>query len=146
MQIFNNWSPYMVRDLENTVWVGLEYFCNDGDELWNMDDKEFINFAVNELVKIGIIDPVDVIDRCLVRVPKAYPAYLGTYDCFDEIKDYVSSFENLFLVGRNGMHRYNNMDHSMLTAMIAVDNIVNGVKTKENIWAVNTEESHHEER
>ncbi|HZK70336.1 MAG TPA: hypothetical protein VFD03_02305, partial [Clostridia bacterium] len=147
LQIFNNWSPYLVKDLEGTVWMGLEYFCTEGDELWNMKDEDFIKFATDEIVKIDIIDSTDVVlDGCLVRVPKAYPAYFGEYDNFDYIKNFVDGYDNLFLIGRNGMHRYNNMDHSMLTAMTAVENIIENIKSKDNIWNVNTEEDYHEEK
>ena len=145
LQIFNNWSPYMVAD-PNTVWLGLEYFCQEGDELWRQSDEDFTAFAVGELGHIGVIDPADVLDAKVVRIEKTYPAYFGTYDEFDGIKAFVSGIENLFLIGRNGMHKYNNTDHSMLTAMTAVDNIVAGIPTKNNIWAVNTEEEYHEEK
>lgn len=145
LQVFNNWSPYLVKDADN-VWLGLEYFCNEGDELWNMGNENFAEFATNELAKIGIIDKSEVIDSVVIRMPKAYPAYFGAYDQFDTVKDFVDIFENLFLVGRNGMHRYNNMDHSMLSAMSAVDNIKNGITAKDDIWNVNTEEEYHEDR
>ena len=143
MQIFNNWSPYMVKDFENTVWLGLEYICAVDDELWRMRDSKVMDFAVSELVKMGMINEVDVLSKTIVRVPKAYPAYFGTYNKMDKIIDYFDSIENLFLIGRNGMHRYNNMDHSMLTAMVAVDNIVSGRRDKSNIWKVNTENNYH---
>ncbi|HBG28773.1 MAG: hypothetical protein A2Y10_07075 [Planctomycetes bacterium GWF2_41_51] len=143
LQIFNNWSPYMVAD-ENNVWLGLEYFCNEGDELWNMSDEQFGRFAISELEKIGIIDSADVLDNVVIRVPKTYPAYFGSYDRFDVVRNYTDKISNLFLVGRNGMHRYNNQDHSMLTAMTAVENIVKGVESKDNIWQVNAEEDYHE--
>ncbi|HWF11867.1 MAG TPA: NAD(P)/FAD-dependent oxidoreductase [Bryobacteraceae bacterium] len=145
MQIFNNWSPYLVGDPAN-VWLGLEYFCNDTDDLWKMPDTAMIEFAKEEMAKIGIIDPADVLDACVIRVPKTYPAYFGTYDRFDEVRDYVSKFDNLFLVGRNGMHKYNNQDHSMLTAMTAVDNIIEGRTDMSNIWALNTEMEYHESK
>jgi protoporphyrinogen oxidase len=145
LQIFNNWSPYLVAD-PNTVWLGMEYFCNEGDELWSMSDEDFFRFAVDELARIHIINKEDVIDGTVVRVKKTYPAYFGTYDQFDKIRDYVEKFDNLYLLGRNGMHRYNNADHSMLTAMTAVDNIVNDRVDKTNIWAVNTESDYHEEK
>jgi len=145
LQIFNNWSPYLVADPEK-VWLGLEYFCSEGDELWTMPDREFIRFAIGELASIGIIDAADVLDATLLRMPKAYPAYFGTYGQFQTIRDYTDGFRNLFLVGRNGMHRYNNADHSMLTAMTAVENIVEGRTDKENIWQVNAEYEYHEER
>jgi protoporphyrinogen oxidase len=145
LQIFNNWSPYMVKD-PNHVWIGLEYFCNVGDSLWSKPDAEFMKFAIDELAQIGIINKADVIDSTLLREEKTYPAYFGTYDRFDEVKNYLNQFENLYLVGRNGMHKYNNSDHSMLTAMTAVDNIIEGVKTKDNIWVINTEQEYHEKK
>jgi protoporphyrinogen oxidase len=143
LQIFNNWSPYMVAD-DSFVWLGLEYFCNVGDELWNMPDNKFREFAAAELEKIGIINIKDVLDSVVIRVEKTYPAYFGSYGRFDVIRNYTDSLDNLFLIGRNGMHRYNNQDHSMLTAMTAVENIVNGIATKDNIWQVNSEEEYHE--
>ncbi|MBP7821762.1 MAG: NAD(P)/FAD-dependent oxidoreductase [Saprospiraceae bacterium] len=145
LQIFNNWSPYMVSS-EDKVWLGLEYFCDEGDELWSKKDEDFKAMAIQELEKIGMIDSKDVLDGCIIRVKKAYPAYFGTYQQFDVIKDYIDSIQNLFLIGRNGMHKYNNQDHSMLTAMTAVDNIVNNIDGKENIWNINTEEEYHEEK
>jgi len=146
LQIFNNWSPYLVKDVDNTIWMGLEYFCTEGDELWNKSDLDFIKFAIDELTKIDIIEKNQVLDSTIVRVKKAYPAYFGSYKNFGSIKDFTDSFENLFLIGRNGMHKYNNQDHSMLTAMTAVKNIANNIKTKDNIWAVNTEQDYHESK
>jgi protoporphyrinogen oxidase len=145
MQIFNNWSPYLVADPDN-VWIGLEYFCYETDDLWKLPDSEMIDLAKAEMEKIGIIDRAEVLDACVIRVPKTYPAYFGAYERFDEVKTYISRFDNLFLVGRNGMHKYNNQDHSMLTAMTAVDNIVAGRIDKENIWALNTEMEYHESK
>jgi protoporphyrinogen oxidase len=146
LQIFNNWSPYLVDDFENTVWIGLEYFCLEGDKFWNMQDEHFMDFAADELEKICIIKKENILDRCLVRVKKAYPAYFGTYKQFDVIKKFTDKYKNLFLVGRNGMHRYNNMDHSMLAAITAVDNIIKGIESKDNIWQVNTDADYHEEK
>ncbi len=143
IQVFNNWSPYMVKD-PATPWVGLEYFCNEGDSLWSRSDRDLAAMAAEEMVKIGFIARQDVLDSTVIRMPKAYPAYMGTYAELDTVRRYTDRFENLFLVGRNGMHRYNNMDHSMLSAMVAVDNILEGVESKDNIWAVNTEGEHHE--
>jgi protoporphyrinogen oxidase len=145
MQIFNNWSPYMVGDLER-VWIGLEYFCNDTDELWRKSDRDMIALALHELEKMGIATSADYLDATVIRMEKTYPAYFGTYDRFHVIRDFVDRYHNLFLVGRNGMHKYNNQDHSMLTAMTAVDNIVEGRRDKANIWAVNTEMDYHESR
>jgi protoporphyrinogen oxidase len=145
LQLFQNWSPYMVNDLDQ-VWLGLEYFCNRGDELWSMTDEEFLRFAAKELHSIDIIDEQDVLDGTVVRVEKTYPAYFGTYDEFSIVRDYTDGIDGLYLIGRNGMHRYNNADHSMLTAMTAVDNIVAQRKDKKNIWDVNTEQEYHEEK
>ena len=145
LQVFNNWSPYMVEDLENTVFVGLEYFCNEGDEMWNMSDEDFIKFAISELVKIDIIDEKDVLDSVRINVKKAYPAYFGVYSRFDEVRESLDKIDNLYCVGRNGQHRYNNMDHSMLTAMEAVD-AIQGKSDKSAVWNVNTEEEYHEEK
>ena len=145
LQIFNNWSPYMVSEREN-VWIGLEYFCQEGDELWSKPDQNFIQFAIDELVQIDVISKEDVLDATILRVPKTYPAYFGTYNRFDELRSFTDSIQNLFMVGRNGMHRYNNADHSMLTAMVAVENIRHGIKTKKNLWDVNTEQEYHESK
>ena len=145
LQIFNNWSPYMVKD-KNTAWLGLEYFCNEGDDLWCMDNQSFIRFAIDELDKIGIIEKNKVIDGTMIRMPKTYPAYFGTYDHFHEIRKFTDAIPNLFLIGRNGMHKYNNQDHSMLTAMAAVENIISGRTDKDNLWKVNTEQEYHEEK
>jgi protoporphyrinogen oxidase len=145
LQIFNNWSPYMVADSTKT-WIGLEYFCYDTDDFWKMSDAEVMKFAIAEVEKIGILKSEDVLDGHVVRVPKTYPAYFGTYDRFDLIRNFMDGFQNLFLVGRNGMHKYNNQDHSMLTAKAAVDSILAGTKDKTNIWEVNTEQEYHEEK
>lgn len=145
-QIFNNWSPYMVENPEKTVWIGLEYTCLENDSYWNMNDSEFINFAIDELVKIGVIDKSDVIDFHRERVKKAYPAYFDTYSRIDDLIKYLNQFENLYCIGRNGQHRYNNMDHSMITAIEAVYNIQNNINDKTNIWNVNTEKSYNEEK
>jgi protoporphyrinogen oxidase len=145
LQVFNNWSPYMVKD-ENTVWLGLEYFCTVGDTLWQKPHEEFTQFAIAELQSIGIINSIDVIDSTCIKMEKTYPAYFGTYNEFDKVKDYLNNFKNLFCVGRNGMHKYNNSDHSMLTAMTAVDNIIANKIDKENIWQINTEQEYHEEK
>ena len=145
LQLFNNWSPYMVEDPENTMWIGLEYFCNEGDEMWNMSDDEFIKFATDELVSINVIDRADVLDATRIKVKKAYPAYFDTYTEFDTVKDYLSGIDNLWCLGRNGQHRYNNMDHSMLTAIEAVKAISKGSTDKTDVWNVNTEKEYHEE-
>ena len=146
LQIFNNWSPYLVKDYENTMFIGLEYFCNEGDELWQMSDDKFIAMAIDELVKIDIIERDAVLDSTRVKIKKAYPAYFGSYYELDKVKSFLDSIENLYCLGRNGQHRYNNMDHSMMTAMVAVDNIRSGKKEKKAIWDVNTETEYHEKR
>ena len=143
LQVFNNWSPYLVAD-PSTTWIGLEYFCNESDALWKKTDAEIAALAVQELESMNIVARQDVLDSTVIRVPKAYPAYFGTYGRFEEIIRYVDGFENLFLMGRNGMHKYNNQDHSMLSAMVVVDNIAQGITGKENIWSVNTEQDYQE--
>lgn len=143
LQIFNNWSPYLVAD-PSKVWIGMEYFCEEHDDLWIQADRELVALATRELAKIGMIDPADVLDGTVIRMPKTYPAYFGTYNRFHELRSWLDRLENLFLIGRNGMHRYNNMDHSMLTAMAAVDNILQGRRDKSNIWAVNADQEYHE--
>ncbi len=145
LQIFNNWSPHLVSDPDK-VWIGLEYFCYETDDLWKMEDGALKQFAMEELAKIGIIDVGAVSDSHVVRVPKTYPAYFGTYDRFSELRDYTDSFENLYLVGRNGMHKYNNQDHSMLTAMTVVDGLAAGSVNKAALWSINTEQEYHEEK
>ena len=147
VQIFNNWSPYMVENPEQNVWVGLEYFCTEGDSMWTSPDGDFIKNAITELVKIGVIENEEaVLDSTLLRVKKAYPAYFGSYQNFDEVKSWLSGIENLWCIGRNGQHRYNNMDHSMVTAMVAVDSIIKGETDKTALWEVNTEKEYHEEK
>lgn len=146
IQIFNNWSPYMVEDPQKTVWIGLEYFCNEGDRYWNMEDEEYVKFAVSELEKMGIIKAEDVLDAHRERVKKAYPAYFDTYDEMDKVVEYLKTINNLYCVGRNGQHRYNNMDHSMVTAMRAVDCINGKISDVDMIWKVNTEQKYHEKK
>jgi protoporphyrinogen oxidase len=144
LQIFNNWSPALVAD-PATIWLGLEYFCGEGDGLWSMPDAAFLDFATRELAKIGLIDSSDVLDGTVVRVPKAYPAYFGSYSGIGRVRGYLDGFTNLFPVGRNGMHRYNNQDHSMLAAKAAVDCIIAGTTDKSSLWSVNVEDEYHEE-
>ena len=146
-QIYNNWSPYMVSDIEGTVWMGLEYFCNEGDEMWSMTDDAFGKMGVSEMVTMGLIEKEgDVLDFHVERVKKAYPAYFDTYEHMDKLRGYLDTIENLYCVGRNGQHRYNNIDHSMCTSFEAVKNILSGEKSKDNIWNVNTEKEYHEEK
>ncbi len=138
LQIINNWSPSMVATPEN-IWMGVEYFCCDTDDLWKASDQKIAALAISELDKIGIIDKSDVLDSTVIRVPRSHPAYFGTFGRFNEVRAYTDTFPNLLLLGRNGMHRYNNQDHSMLTAMVAVDNILANISDKSNLWSVNTE-------
>lgn len=146
IQIFNNWSPYLVKNAENKVWIGLEYTCEEGDKYWNMSDEEFTNFAIDELVSMNIISKNQVEDSHRERIKKAYPAYFDTYKDIDKLIKYLDGIENLYCIGRNGQHRYNNMDHSMVTGMEAAKNIRTGKTTKENIWNVNTDKEYHEEK
>lgn len=148
IQLFNNWSPYMVRDPEHTVWMGLEYFCAEGDEMWRMSDEQWAAYAAGELVSMGVLDEATrPEDFHVERVKKAYPAYFDTYARMDELRAYLDSIENLYCIGRNGQHRYNNMDHSMVTAFEAVRCIREGkTDDKSAIWNVNTEKSYHEEK
>ena len=147
IQIFNNWSPYMVKDAKHKVWIGLEYFCLENDDFWNMDEKACVEMAVKELVSMGVLTKdTKILDSHRERVKKAYPAYFDTYNEMDTLVEYLNRFDNLYCIGRNGQHRYNNMDHSMVTAFEAVNNIIHDVKDKTNIWNVNTEQEYHEEK
>ena len=146
IQIFNNWSPYLVAKPEEKVWIGLEYFCKEGDKYWNMSDEEWQKFAANELVKMKVISAEDIEDSHVERVKKAYPAYFDTYKDINKLIEWLNGFENLYCVGRNGQHRYNNMDHSMATAFAAINHILGRTKDKNAIWAVNTEKSYHESK
>jgi protoporphyrinogen oxidase len=145
LQIFNNWCPALVAD-PDTIWLGLEYFCDEGDELWSMQDPAFLEFAARELEKIGLIDRRDVLDGTVVRVPKAYPAYFGEYREIGRVREFLDTFTNLFPIGRNGMHRYNNQDHSMLAAKAAVEAVATGSVDKTSLWSVNAEDDYHETR
>ena len=146
-QIYNNWSPYMVKDLENTVWVGLEYFCNEGDEFWNMTEEQFARLGTEEMLRIGLISSLDdVLDSHMEKVKKAYPAYFDTYDQIDSLVEYLNTIDNLYCVGRNGQHRYNNLDHSMMTSFEAVKCIITGNQDKTAIWNINTEKEYHEQK
>ena len=146
IQIFNNWSPYMLADPERTVWMGLEYFCDEGDEFWELSQEDCVKLAVEELRRIGVISTdCQILDSCRQKMPKAYPAYFDTYAQIDRLTDYLNGIENLCCVGRNGQHRYNNMDHSMVTAFVAAD-VIRGKAEKGALWEVNTEQEYHEEK
>ena len=146
IQIFNNWSPYLVKNPKSTVWMGLEYFCGD-DKEWNRSDEEWSSLAVNELKQMNIIDnDTKIITTHCERVEKAYPAYLDTYERIGRVIGWLDDIDELYCIGRNGQHRYNNMDHSMLTAMEAVSNLLANDSDNSNIWNVNTEQSYHEDK
>ena len=145
--IFNNWSPYMVKDIEHTVWLGLEYFCSEGDSLWSMTDADFSELGITEMLKMGLIaSRSDVLDTHAERVRKAYPAYFDTYSRIDELRAFLDTIPNLYCIGRNGQHRYNNIDHSMCTAFEAVRCIISGSSDKSAVWNVNTEKEYHESK
>ena len=147
IQVFNNWSPYLVKDIGNTISLGLEYFCNENDEFWNKTNDELLEIATNELIKMGIIESKDnVLNYHVEKVKKAYPAYFDTYKDFNIVRKYLDKYTNLYCIGRNGQHRYNNMDHSMECAITCIDNILNNKKDKSNIWNVNTEKEYHEKK
>ena len=147
LQVYNNWSPYLVKDINNTIWLGLEYFCNENDEMWNLSDDEFANMGIKEMIDMHLIDNEEnVLDYHVERVKKAYPAYFDSYKDIDILKEYLNKLDNLYCVGRNGQHRYNNIDHSMVTSFETVNNIINNIKDKSNIWNVNTENEYHEEK
>ncbi len=144
VQFFNNWSPYLVKD-KNLKWVGLEYFCQEGDEMWSMEKDDFIDFAKNEFSKLGFASKEDVKDAVAIYVKKAYPSYFGSYDKIDTLISHLKTLDNFYCIGRNGQHRYNNMDHSMMTAFSAVD-IILGKKTQDDLWNINTEKEYHESK
>lgn len=142
IQNFKNWSPKMVPDLNKTC-LGMEYFCSEGDELWEMADTELLDLAAKEVARLGFVSESAVEDGTVIRQPKAYPVYDRNYrEHLQVIKSYLERFENLQTVGRNGMHRYNNQDHSMLTGLLAAKNIAG---ESHELWEVNTERSYHED-
>ncbi|MBQ3644940.1 MAG: NAD(P)/FAD-dependent oxidoreductase [Candidatus Riflebacteria bacterium] len=146
VSIFNNFSPYIIENSVDVVSLCVEYFCSEGDSFWNLDSKDCIEFAIKELEKIGIISKENVLDSHVEKVKKAYPAYFDTYSEFDTVKSYLNEFENLLCVGRNGQHKYNNMDHSMLTGIKAAESIISNSLNKTELWNVNTEKVYHEEK
>jgi protoporphyrinogen oxidase len=145
VQLFHNWHPKLVADPAQG-WVGLEYFVQEGDALWSMKDENLIALGVDELERIGIRRGIPVVDGTVIRQPKAYPGYFGAYAEFGNVRAFLDTVPNFFPVGRNGMHRYNNQDHSMLASMTAVDNILAKREDPSNIWEVNTEEEYHESK
>ena len=152
IQNFKNWSPHMVPDASKTC-LGLEYFCTRGDAVWDMDDEALIALATRELAQIGLAEPTEVLDGTVIRQPMAYPVYDGAYrGHVDTIRDYLATFDNLQTTGRAGMHRYNNQDHSMLTALLAARNILgqtaDGAAPSDaahDLWDINVERSYHED-
>ena len=149
IQIFNNWSPYLVEDAENKVWIGLEYFCQEGDRFWEMSEQKCVDFAIHELMAMGILRSEGAVFKShREKVKKAYPAYFDTYNRMEELISYLDTYKNLYCIGRNGQHRYNNMDHSMATAFAAVEQIRKGGETvdKSSVWNVNTEKEYHEKK
>jgi protoporphyrinogen oxidase len=144
IQIFNNWSPYMVDDVTKHVWIGLEYFCSEGDELWDMSDAAFVDMAADELRKIGVLAENEPVHNSVrIKVKKAYPAYFGSYAEFGKVRAWLDKFPNLYCIGRNGQHRYNNMDHSMMCGIEAVRALLDETD-KASVWNVNTESGYHE--
>jgi protoporphyrinogen oxidase len=141
IQNFRNWSKAMVPDAGTTC-LGLEYFCNEGDRLWSQSDEKLVNLAKREIAKLGFAEEADVEDAAVVRQKKAYPVYDPAYRShLDRLKEYLLRFENLQMMGRNGLHKYNNQDHAMLTALFAARNILG---EKHDVWGVNTEDEYHE--
>jgi protoporphyrinogen oxidase len=145
LQLFHNWSPFMIANQSNR-WLGIEYFCNEDDSFWKLSDEKIIEQGIFEMSKIGLIKSSNVIDATLVRVKKAYPSYYGSYSELHIFQHFINKFDNLYLMGRNGLHRYNNTDHSMLTAMAVVDNIRLGKTDKTSVWDINTEMEYHESK
>lgn len=146
VQVFDNWSPYM-SDRPDCLWLGLEYFCNDGDPIWCKHDTELTALALDELIKTGLAGSMAAVhDAVVVRAPKAYPAYNGSYAQFDRLRQWLDSVPGLYCIGRNGQHRYNNMDHSMLSGLMAADAVISGTDDRSMLWAVNTEAEYHEQQ
>jgi protoporphyrinogen oxidase len=142
IQNFKNWSPDMVPDQRLTC-LGLEYFCFEGDGLWTMSDADLVKLGTREIADIGLLGGAKVIDGTVVRMPKAYPVYDEGFEAaLAVVRDYLSTFANLQVAGRNGMHKYNNQDHSMVTAMLAAQNILG---EHHDVWAVNADDEYHEE-
>lgn len=145
VQVFNNWSPHLVAD-PDTVWLGLEFFARDDDALWALGDEALQALAVREMQQLGLADEGELLDATVLRQPKAYPGYFGAaFQRFDELRGWLDGLSNLYLCGRNGMHRYNNQDHSMMSARLAAQAILNGGAGREAIWAVNIDDDYHED-
>lgn len=145
IQVMNNWSPFMVAD-PSTYLLGIEFFSGEGEPLWALSPDEIQKCAAQELEQLGFCRQQDILDAFSIKMPNAYPGYINSYQYFGTVRSYLDGIDNLYLIGRNGTHRYNNQDHAMLTAITAVENIVNGRKDKSNIWSINTEHYYHEQR
>ena len=145
IQIFNNWSPYMVKKPVDTIWMGLEYFCSEGDDFWNKSDEELKELASLELKKMKMID-CDIMDSCVIRVKKAYPAYFDSYKDIGVLRKHLNKYKNLYCIGRNGTHSYNNMDHSILSGFICADMIKDDDHDLNKLWNVNVDKSYQEEK
>ena len=143
LDIMNNFSPYIINNFKEDTIVSLEYFCNENDEFWNKSDNEIINFAAKELVSSDIANISYIKDIKCFRIKKAYPAYFGSYSEFNKIQDYINKTENLYCIGRNGQHKYNNMDHSVLSGIVAAKIIINNID-KNSLWDVNTDNNYQE--
>ncbi len=139
IQIYNNWSPYMVGS-KNRVWLGVEFFCSHNDEIWSKSDAELVELASKELDILNLVNYSDILDGVCIRTRKAYPSYCGAYNRLHAVKKYLCSFNNLFCIGRNGLHQYNNMDHSMLTAILSVKALTSGNKPPESVWEMEPED------
>lgn len=145
VQFFNNWSPYMVKDPIHTMWIGLEYFCSEGDPFWNKSDEQLKKLAKKELKQMGFYDG-KIMDSVVCRVRKAYPAYFDSYEHIDVVRSYLNTVENLYCIGRNGTHSYNNMDHSILSGMICANLILTNSHDLDQLWDVNVDQSYQEEK
>ncbi len=142
IQCFANWSPFMVPDSGHSS-RGLEYFCWEGDEFWSKPDDELVGLGKTELARLGLVDPDAVFDGFVVRMPKCYPVYDESYEShLEKIRTYLIRFSNLHLCGRYGLFKYNNMDHSMLTALLSVENILGA---NHDVWSINADDEYHEE-
>ena len=144
IQIFNNWSPYLVKKPKDTLWIGLEYFCNEGDSFWNKTDKELKQYAKEELIRMNFISE-NFLDCFVYRQKKAYPAYFDTYYEIDKLRKYLNNIENLYCIGRNGTHSYNNMDHSIYCGFVCADMIKKNEHNLDKLWNINVDKSYQEE-
>lgn len=144
LQFFHNWSEYMLKN-RRQYFIGMEYMCFENDDLWSKTDSQFCDFAKEELKQLGFAQEENILKTHIVRVHKAYPSYSGVYGNFHQVRDFLDTLPNLYVCGRNGMHRYNNMDHSMLSAFEVANCIIQNKTDKSTIWQVNAEEAYHEE-